>query len=63
MAFLDGLVDAKIMYRVGDGYRFRHRTLSKWIADDWEKTQVLELDQPEQSSHEGAVSAESSTGA
>ena len=34
--FLDNGSNAKIIYRSGPGYRFRHSTLMDYLAEDWE---------------------------
>ena len=41
--FLDEMVKDGLMYRVGPGYRFRHRTLSQWIANEWHNDPVIDL--------------------
>ncbi len=33
--YLDRLVEVGLLYRVGSGYRFRHRLVGEWIAEDW----------------------------
>ena len=43
VGFLNGLVDDGLMYRVGAGYRFRHRTLSRWLADEWYTENIVDL--------------------
>jgi hypothetical protein len=41
--FMNELSELGVMYRVGGGYRFRHRTLSRWIADEWFDERTIDL--------------------
>ena len=36
LPFLEDVRESGLMYRAGPGFRFRHRTLTQWLADDWE---------------------------